>query len=343
MTRQSDRLVRRWLVASALAVAVAVAIGGITRLTESGLSITEWKPVTGVLPPMNAADWESAYRDYQAIPEAQTVHRGISLEAFKALYRWEWLHRLLARLVGLVLGLPYVVLWYRGHLRPAHRTRLAFLPILALAQGVLGWYMVQSGLSVRTSVSPYRLAAHLGMALVIYTICVWTILELSRRGDGRRAPPCRLRRRAIIGVGLVVATILAGAFVAGLDAGKMYNTFPLMAGHLVPPGYLDSPMGWRAMFEHPMVTQFNHRVLALATAGWLLALAAWCRRTCAAGSVRSATTATAATVLLQVGLGIATLLLRVPTGLAVVHQVTGLVVLTLALVVVERAGEADQG
>jgi cytochrome c oxidase assembly protein subunit 15 len=335
-------MVRRWLLASAFAVVIAVAIGGITRLTESGLSITEWKPVSGVLPPMSAAAWDAAYREYLAIPEAQTVHRGISLEAFKSLYRWEWLHRLVARLVGLVLAVPYLVLLLRGHLRPFHRRRLALLPILALAQGVLGWYMVQSGLSVRTSVSPYRLAAHLGMALVIYAVCIWTMLQLSRSRRTEPPPPPRLRRWAVGGVALVVATILAGAFVAGLDAGKMYNTFPLMAGHVVPPGYLDSGMGWRAVFEHPMVTQFNHRLLATITAGWLLALAVASRRACPPGTIRAATTATALAVLVQVGLGIATLLLHVPVTLAVIHQVAGLAVLTFALIAVHRMQEAER-
>ena len=178
--RTSDAAVRRWLLATALAVAATVAVGGGTRLTESGLSITEWKPVTGVLPPVTEAAWTHAYERYLEIPEAQTVHAGITLPQFKALYWWEWGHRLVARLVGLVAALPFFVLWWRGRIRRSLVSRLALLPALVAAQGALGWYMVSSGLAVRTSVSQYRLVAHLSLALVILAIAVWTAGSLSR-------------------------------------------------------------------------------------------------------------------------------------------------------------------
>jgi cytochrome c oxidase assembly protein subunit 15 len=339
MSESADRLVRRWLVVAAVAVVVAVAVGGITRLTESGLSITEWQPVAGVLPPLTDEAWAEAYRQYQAIPEAQTVHLGITLEAFKGLYRWEWVHRLLARLVGLILAVPYFVFLSRGQLRPEHRRRLLLLPVLALAQGVLGWYMVSSGLSVRTSVSPYRLTAHLGMALVIYAACVWTILELSARRREAEHTPRRIRRLVRAGVVLTFITLLSGGFVAGLDAGKIFNTFPLMAGHIVPPGYFSSGMGWRAAFENPLVAQFNHRLLALGTATFLLVMAAICRRATVPPGVRTAMTVSAIVVLGQVALGISTLLLRVPITIAVVHQVMGLMVLTAVLTATYRAHE----
>ena len=174
----ADRAVMRWLLASALAVALAVAVGGITRLTESGLSITQWKPVSGVLPPVSASEWNEAYARYLAIPEAQTVHRGITLDSFKALYWWEWTHRMLARCVGLVLAAPFFVLLLRRRIRPGMRLRLMNLPLLAALQGGMGWYMVQSGLSGRTGVSPYRLVAHLAVALVIFAIATWTASEL---------------------------------------------------------------------------------------------------------------------------------------------------------------------
>jgi len=166
--RLPDLQVRRWLFASMAAVVLTVAIGGITRLTESGLSITQWRPVSGILPPRSGAEWNDAYQRYLEIPEAQTVHRGITLGEFQSLFWWEWIHRLLARLVGLVLAVPYFVFLIRGRLRPGHRGRLLLLPVLAAAQGVLGWYMVKSGLEIRQDVSPYRLTAHLGMALVIF-------------------------------------------------------------------------------------------------------------------------------------------------------------------------------
>jgi cytochrome c oxidase assembly protein subunit 15 len=333
----SDARVRRWLQVSAGAVVLAVAIGGITRLTESGLSITEWQPVSGILPPMSSVEWERVYKGYQAIPEAQTVHRGITMHQFQALFWWEWVHRLLARLVGLVLAVPYVVLLARGEIRRSLRGRLALLPILAAAQGALGWYMVKSGLQVRTDVSPYRLTAHLGMALIIYVVCVWTMMDLSpRRVENVTVHPS-LQRGLRLGLVLAVVTILSGGFVAGLDGGKIFNTFPLMGGQLVPPGYFTVGLGWRNAFENPIATQFHHRVLALSTATLLLVLAAYTRRADVSVPVQQAVTAAGAIVVSQVILGITTLLLSVPVTIAVTHQVTALAVLTAMLVAVHRA------
>lgn len=333
----SDARVRRWLQASAGAVVLAVAIGGITRLTESGLSITEWRPVSGVLPPMSSAEWERVYNSYLAIPEAQTVHLGITINQFKALFWWEWLHRILARVVGLVLAVPYVVLLARGHIRKSMRGRLALLPILALAQGVLGWYMVKSGLEVRTDVSPYRLTAHLGLALVIFVVCIWTIMDLSPRRDAPGKVPTSLRRGLMIGLWLAIVTVLSGGFVAGLDAGKIFNSFPLMGGQVIPPGYFTEALGWRNAFENPIAVQFHHRVLALMTAAFLLVLAVRARRAMVAPSVRDAVGAAGLLVIVQVVLGITTLLLRVPTAIAVIHQITALAVLTAMLVAVHRS------
>jgi cytochrome c oxidase assembly protein subunit 15 len=332
MNARSDLTVRRWLLASAAAVVLAVAIGGITRLTESGLSITEWRPVSGILPPTSSTEWSQAYQGYLAIPEAQTVHRGITLGQFQALYWWEWVHRLLARLVGLILAAPYFLLLARGDIRRHHRWRLLLLPVLALAQGALGWYMVKSGLSVRQSVSPYRLTAHLAMALVIYVVCVWTAMDLGPRHPEAGITSRRLRRWVIVALCVSILTMLSGGFVAGLDAGRVYNTFPLMGGQVVPPGYLLPGIGWRSAFENPAAAQFNHRVLALTTATLLLILAAFCRRMPVPAALRRATTVGGVVVLMQVGLGITTLLMRVPVTLGVLHQVTALAVLTAMLV-----------
>ena len=333
----SDLRVRRWLLASAAAVALAVAIGGITRLTESGLSITEWRPVSGVLPPLSDSDWNEAYQRYLAIPEAQTVHRGITLGRFQALFWWEWVHRLQARLVGLILAVPYFWFLATAHLRPAHRRRLLLLPVLAAAQGVLGWYMVKSGLEVRQDVSPYRLTAHLGMALAIYILCVWTTLDLGPpRADPEPPPPRFLRGWLTAAVTLSIVTLLSGGFVAGLDAGRVYNTFPLMGGQIVPPGYLLPGLGWRNAFENPAAAQFHHRVLALSTATVLLILAGLGRRPGVPEPLRRTVGAAGLAVLVQVGLGITTLLLKVPVALGVLHQVTGLVVLTAVLAAVHR-------
>ncbi len=336
MTAASDIRVRRWLLVSAGAVLVAVVIGGITRLTESGLSITEWRPVSGILPPSSDQEWNDAYQRYLAIPEAQTIHRGITLSGFQALFWWEWIHRLLARFVGLILAVPYFGFLVRGQLRPGHRLRLLVLPLLAAAQGALGWYMVKSGLEVRQDVSPYRLTAHLGLALVIFAVCVWTALDL---GPSRSAAggPVRLRRWLVTALGLTIVTLLSGGFVAGLDAGLVYNTFPLMGGQVVPPGYFLSGAGWLNPFENPAAAQFHHRVLALGTAALLVLIGGLGRRPGVPDRLRAATGAAGLAALCQVGLGIATLLLKVPIPLAVLHQAMGLVVLAAVLVAAHTA------
>lgn len=331
MNPSSDRRVRRWLLASAVAVALAVAIGGITRLTESGLSITEWRPVSGVFPPHSIVEWNQAYQSYLAIPEAQTVHRGITLPQFQALFWWEWAHRILARLVGLILAAPYFLYLARRDLRPEHRRRLLLLPLLALAQGALGWYMVKSGLQVRQDVSPYRLTAHLGMALVIYVVCIWTAQDLGTRPVDAVATPPSLRRWAHVALCFAVITMLSGGFVAGLDAGRVYNTFPLMGGRVVPPGYFLPGAGWRNAFESPAAAQFHHRLLALTTATLVLLLAAFGRRPHVPAGLRRITTIGGLVVVLQVCLGIETLLRKVPVTLGVLHQVTALAVLTTML------------
>lgn len=330
---QSDRAVLRWLRLTMAAVLVALVVGGVTRLTESGLSITVWKPVSGVVPPHNAAQWQDAYDRYLAIPEAQTVHAGITLDGFKQLFWWEWVHRLLARLVGLVIAVPYFWLLVRGQLRPSLRLRLANLPILVTLQGVLGWYMVQSGLSVRTSVSQYRLVAHLTLAIVIYVLAAWTALRL-RPGmddtDGVRAP-------SPTGIALccaVVFVIISGGFVAGLDAGMIFNTFPLMGGHVIPAGYAQLSPFWRNLFENPAAAQFDHRMLALGTAAFALWSAARRRRELLGTAMHEARRAWGwvfVAVAVQLALGVLTLLLHVPLPLAALHQAGALFLLTMAL------------
>lgn len=333
----ADLAVRRWMIASALAVVLAVAVGGITRLTESGLSITEWRPLSGVLPPLTGADWSDAYQRYLAIPEAQTVHYGLTLTEFKGLFWWEWGHRMLARSVGLVLAIPFFVLLLRRQIRPAHRLRLMNLPLLAAMQGVMGWYMVQSGLSGRTSVSPYRLVAHLAIALAIFGITIWTLAELSPVAHKERSharPVIRLAGTAL--TVLVFLTILSGGFVAGLDGGQVYNTFPFMEGRIIPAGY-NATGGWRNAFENPIAAQFHHRVLAIATA--LLLVVTWrmaCLQSWSRSVVRHLQIA-ALVVILQVGFGIATVLLHVPVVVAVLHQVTAIAVLASLLTATQRA------
>ena len=309
-------------------VCLILVVGGTTRLTESGLSIVRWDPVTGVVPPMSADDWQAAYAGYLAIPEAQSVHRGITLAEFQGLFWWEWVHRILARLVGLVIAVPFFVLLLRGRIRPALQLRLANLPILVAAQGVLGWYMVKSGLTDRTDVSPYRLVAHLGVAMLIYVIATWTAMTMGQEegaATGERSTHLAGDRTALLVAALALVTLLSGGFVAGLDAGRVYNTFPFMGDGLLPREYWTVVSGWRNWFENPAAAQFNHRLFAVGTLVTVLVL--WIRRHRA--NARWHLVALAA--LVQVALGITTLLLSVPIPVAALHQLGAVALLTTGL------------
>ena len=334
----SDKILRRWLIITALSVVATIVVGGATRLTESGLSITEWKPVTGVVPPMTADAWQAAYQQYLLIPEAQTVHAGITLSQFQSLYWWEWAHRIAGRLVGIVVLLPFLWFWRRGWIRPALFPRLLSLPLLVGAQGALGWYMVRSGLAERTSVSPYRLVAHLSLALLIFGIAVWTVGALGRTGPGRVRAPGSVRPVVFCLTAGVVLTIMSGGFVAGLDAGRIFNEFPLMGGQVVPAGYATIP-GLRNWFENPIAAQFNHRMLAVLLAlsiliTWLVAERRW------AANLRRWMRVAAVVALLQVALGITTLLLGAPVGIAVAHQLGAVALLTVLLLAGSEASDA---
>ena len=326
---KTERAIRTWLIATALSVVATIAIGGATRLTESGLSITEWKPVTGVIPPMNAAAWQEAYDQYRLIPEARTVHAGLTLAQFKSLYWWEWAHRLAGRVVGLVVAIPFLYFWRRRWIPPGLFPRLLSLPILVAAQGALGWYMVRSGLSERTSVSPYRLVAHLSLALLIFGIAVWTAAALGRGSDGRLRAPIGVRRVLMVLIGAVVVTMMSGGFVAGLDAGRIFNEFPLMGGQIVPAGY-NAVGGIRNWFENPIAAQFNHRLLAVLLTlviwgTWIYAERRW------VANLRRWMRVAAVVALLQAALGIATLLSGATVGIAMIHQLGAVALLTVLL------------
>ncbi len=326
-------MVRQWLMACIVSVFFAVIIGGITRLTESGLSITEWKPVAGVFPPMSAAGWDDALAKFRQIPQAQTTHAGITMAQFKWIYWWEWFHRLAARGVGLIFALPFLWFVAKGRLPERYGMRLAWLPLLTLAQGVLGWYMVRSGLEVRTEVSAYRLAAHLALALTILVIALWTWADLNPR---RQAVVATARWRwAVLGaVTLVGITIISGAFVAGLRGGKVFNEFPLMGGQLVPPGYQALVGWWTNAFENPVAAQFHHRVLAtLAGLGSLVL--AWRARPETLGEYgATAVRMFGLAIAVQFGLGVLTLLMAVPVALGVLHQFVGTLALTFGVLAV---------
>jgi len=317
-------------------VLVLVVIGGATRLTESGLSITEWKPVTGVVPPLDRAGWEAEFSRYQQIPEYQQRNVGMTLAQFRRIYLWEFTHRLWARLVGLALALPLAVFLWRRELRGPLAWRIGAILVLTGLQGAMGWYMVKSGLTIRTDVSQYRLAAHLALALVIYSLALWTAADLLGAGHRRNEVldargESQLRRRAAGLAAFVFLTIVSGAFVAGLDAGKAWNTFPLMGGRVVPPGYGALSPWYLNVFENVAAVQFHHRLLGLSVA--LLSVLLWqsSRRVPLPAKARTAFGALACMALIQVTLGITTLLFRVPIPVASLHQLGAVLVLTASL------------
>jgi heme a synthase len=325
-----DRAVAIWLFAVAAMIFVMVVIGGITRLTESGLSITEWKPISGVLPPLDDAAWQSEFDHYKQIPEFQLLRPDMTLGEFRGIFWWEYFHRLWGRLIGAVFAVPGLWLLLRGRIRPELRLRLIGLFVLGGLQGALGWFMVRSGLSVRTDVSQYRLVAHLLTALVIYSAILWTAFGLIRPVARSFENAASLRRHVLFLLVLVVGMLTTGGFTAGLDGGKIYNTFPLMGGALIPGDLLALEPLWRNPFENPTTAQFIHRWLAVLVA--LTALTLWLRRERLADEpARWPLDLVAGMVAIQVMLGVSTLLLVVPIPLAACHQAGAVMVLSLTL------------
>ncbi|MGH7582007.1 MAG: COX15/CtaA family protein [Gemmatimonadales bacterium] len=331
-----------WLAIWAAMLFVLILIGGTTRLTESGLSITEWKPVSGVIPPLNAAQWDEAFNQYRAIPQYQAVHAGMTVQQFKGIYLWEYVHRLWARLVGVAFLVPLLIFLARGMVPRGKRGRLWLLIVLLGLQGALGWFMVSSGLSGRIEVSQYRLAAHLAAALLIYGATVWIAADFLRPMGGTPTPGLRavaVHRGAMALTALAVVTAIAGAFVAGLRAGKIFNTFPLMGGRVVPPGYGAMSPWIRNPFDNPAAAQFDHRVLALTTGAAILLWWGLVRRRIAARMVRRLADLFALAVVLQITLGIFTLLHAVPIPLGVAHQAGAVVLITIGVLLIHTTRE----
>jgi cytochrome c oxidase assembly protein subunit 15 len=327
-----ERVIASWLLACAAMIFFMVVLGGVTRLTESGLSITEWQPITGVLPPLSEAAWQAEFAKYQAIPQFQLMHSWMSLADFKTIFFWEWLHRLWGRLIGIAFAAPFLWFLFRRRIPPGLMPRLLGILVLGGLQGVLGWVMVKSGLVDRVEVSQYRLVAHLGLAIVIYAAILWTACDLLWPRPPRALPAGGLSRAAAAIVALVFLTLLAGGFVAGLNAGLTYNTFPLMDGSLVPQGYWQLQPWWLNFFENVAAVQFDHRLLALASLAAIAALWLAGHRHALGARGRLALDVFLAMALLQVTLGVATLLLVVPLPLAAAHQAGAVLVFTAALV-----------
>jgi heme a synthase len=330
-TEPGRRAVALWLFTCCGLILLMVVVGGITRLTLSGLSITEWEPVVGIVPPLGHAQWLTEFAQYKAIPQYRAVHFGMSLAQFKAIYFWEYGHRLLGRLIGLAFAVPLGWFWLRRRLPRRLGPALAGILALGFAQGLLGWYMVESGLAYRIEVSQYRLVAHLGLALAIYAAILWTALDLARRG-ARATIGALWRRSSEAVILIVVLTIAAGGFVAGTRAGFVYNTFPLMGGRWLPAGYAALHPFVRNWFENVAAVQFDHRLLAMTTAASVLLLVAAGLRTSLPAAARLALAALFAVTALQVTLGIATLLYVVPVPVAAAHQACAVLLLTAAIV-----------
>ena len=349
------RAIAIWLLLCCGMIFVMVVLGGVTRLTLSGLSITEWQPVTGMLPPLSDADWLAEFAKYKQIPQYRLLTYGMSLAQFKTIFLWEYAHRLWGRLIGFTYAMPLVYFVARRLVPRRLVPALAGILLLGAAQGALGWYMVESGLADRVEVSQYRLVAHLALALLIYAATLWLALDLlalnphpSPRplaGEGVAAstadPLPRKRGRVGVGVlwrlaadvflGLVALTICAGGFTAGLHAGLTYNTFPLMDGQLVPAGYAQLHPFARNWFENVAAVQFDHRLLATTTVTAVLLLWLAGRRARLPHPARLALHALLAAAALQFMLGVSTLLLVVPIPLAAAHQAGAVLLLTAAL------------
>ena len=326
------RAVARWLLFVAGLVWIMVAIGGATRLTGSGLSIMEWAPIAGFLPPLSDAEWNRLYDLYRSIPQYHLVNRGFGLEGFKEIFWLEWIHRFWGRLIGIAYVAGLAWFWLRGRVPQGLKPRLLVLLALGGLQGAVGWFMVASGFEAdRTTVSPYRLVIHLGMALLLYAMLLWTALSLLRPAPEATPAPPALRRWTHAAAGLALLAMLAGGFVAGIRAGFDYNTFPLMEGRLVPEGYWRLEPAWTNLTVNIPAVQFNHRLLAtvaLAAAGWAAWLA-W--RSLPRGRIRGAVMGLGIAVALQYSLGVATLLAVVPVWLGTLHQAVAVLVLTGAV------------
>jgi len=325
------RVIRLWLYAVAALIFAMVLVGGATRLTESGLSIVEWKPVTGVLPPLSETAWQAEFDKYKTIPQFQKMNSGMALAEFKTIFWWEWTHRLLGRVIGVAFLLPFLFFLAKGWIEPGLRGRLWFIFGLGALQGAVGWWMVASGLADRVEVSQYRLATHLILACVIFAATLWTAARLSDRPQPE--VPARLRAGATALLTLVLIQIYLGALVAGLRAGLIYNTWPLIDGSFIPnaASLLHATPAWRNVFENTLTVQFNHRMVAYAVVIAAVGITGTgLNSRLLMGQSRALALAVGVVAILQALLGVVTLMTRVPLHLALAHQAGAAILLGTA-------------
>ncbi|MDH3994076.1 MAG: COX15/CtaA family protein [Gammaproteobacteria bacterium] len=334
MSEQSshDRQVASWLLLCAAVIFGMILLGGVTRLTHSGLSMVEWKPLMGVIPPLSEQAWQETFEKYRQFPEYQKINRGMSLEGFKSIFMYEYLHRVLGRLIGVIFLLPMLYFAVRQRVRPGLMPKLVVLFFMGGLQGLLGWYMVKSGLVDNPRVSQYRLTAHLGVAVAIYAYMLWLAFDLLFAPQGRHeasTPP--FTRWSLSMVALVYVMILSGGLVAGTRAGFAYPTWPMMGDTFIPMGLYATSPAWLAMFEDVTTIQFNHRMFAYLLFVLINVFAFLVYRRVHDGRVRLGVVLLVLALLLQVTLGISTLLLHVPIALAAAHQGGAVLLLSAAL------------
>ena len=333
-SRQSqNRAVATWLLICCGLVFVMVVLGGFTRLTGSGLSMVDWRPLMGFLPPMSDTEWQRVFEMYQQSPEFQKVNSAFGVNEFKSIFWLEFLHRLLGRTIGIVFLVPFVFFFARGYIRPDEWAKYLLMFALGGMQGLLGWYMVKSGLIDVPHVSQYRLTAHLVAAFIIYAYMFWVAMSLLfPRADDASKHPWYGKTLALFV--LVSTTVISGGFVAGLKAGKIYNTFPMMGDQWFPPGLMALEPFWRNFFDNMTTVQFDHRYLAITT--FVIVVFYWFKARSAdvPARARPALNALLHTAVLQVALGIATLLLAVPVILGATHQGVAMLLFTIALYLV---------
>ena len=320
---RSRQAVGFWLLAIALVILAMITIGGLTRLTGSGLSITEWDPIMGAIPPLNDAGWAEAFAKYQQIPQYR-LHVGMSLEDFQGIFWWEWTHRFLGRLLGALFFVPFIWFAAIGAIKRADWPRMLLLFALGGLQGFIGWWMVESGLETRVSVSQYRLAIHLGTALLLLIAIIWTALDYLRT-----APNKRPAGRGFALMALIYAQMLLGALMAGLHAGLVYNSWPDMNGHVFPENPFFASPWWINFFENDGLVQFDHRIGAYVVAAFVVFI--YAKGIKLTGMAKRSAKIIAAVTAVQIAFGIATLLLFVPEGLAAIHQVTAALLLSAAV------------
>ena len=326
-----DRAVAIWLAVIGGLVAAMVIIGGITRVTGSGLSMVEWRPLLGWFPPLSEQEWQRVFKLYQNSPEYRYINTWMDLNAFKGIFWWEYIHRLWGRLIGIVFFLPFIFFLITKKIKRRLLLRICFLFVLGGLQGALGWWMVKSGLSSDPSVSQYRLATHLGMAFLILGLLIWTILDLVGKRDvlGSRATVYHANTVTV----LIFLTVIGGALVAGLKAGLVYNTFPLMGEGMIPPDYFSVEPYWRNIFENVPAVQFNHRILAIITLLTIVSLCVCSHFFCKNERLLRTIYVMTTLAILQFLLGVLTLVNFVPEGLAVAHQFIGLCLFGTSIVI----------